>query len=253
DPVARLSRMTIAQTRDESQVLQRMAHALLRDAAAAVAESSAGAGPGTDPRLRVALAEVAARRGAEVTLVAGPVERPTPAGVVRIDVETAEQLLAAMDDRLRAAPVELVAMVAAVADLTPRQTRAGKLDKADLPQAMEAGAWVEGVDVLATLCQRHGARAFFLGFGAQTVDDGQDVPASLREAGQRKLARKGCHAIFVNRVGVADTGFASATNTGLLVGREGEPVEDAGPPMAKAALAGWLLDRLHARVGGARS
>ena len=195
-----------------------------------------------------AIAEQAARRGAEVTLVAGPVQRATPAGVRRVDVETAEQMLDAMDRELAAAPCDLVAMVAAVADLAPRHPSTGKLDKADLPRALSAAAWVEGVDVLATLVQRFGDRSVFLGFGAQTVDEGQDVHDALVRAGRAKLARKGCHAIFVNRVGVPGVGFGSDTNTGVLVHRDpAEPVRDAGPPLAKDALAGWLLDRLGER------
>jgi phosphopantothenoylcysteine decarboxylase/phosphopantothenate--cysteine ligase len=191
-----------------------------------------------------AIAEQAARRGADVILVAGPVERATPVGVRRVDVETAEQMLAAMDEVLRAAPCELVAMVAAVADLAPRRPSAGKLDKAELISALDPGAWALGVDVLATLVERHGDRSFFLGFGAQTVEEGQDVHARLLAAGRDKLARKRCHAIFVNRVGVPGVGFGSDTNTGLLIHRD-QRVQDAGEPRDKHSLAAWLLDRLH--------
>jgi len=205
------------------------------------------------------LAAVAARRGADVTLVAGPVQQPTPPGVHRIDVETADQMLAAMSEAFEprapdpgapgpGAP-DLVAMVAAVADLQPQRPSPGKLDKQALASAMESGAWTEAVDVLATLGQRFGDRTWLLGFGAQTVDEG-DVQATLLAAGRAKLERKGCHAIFVNRVGVPGTGFSSATNTGMLVHRDpAQPVEDAGEPMPKERLAGWLLDRLHPRVG----
>jgi phosphopantothenoylcysteine decarboxylase/phosphopantothenate--cysteine ligase len=196
-----------------------------------------------------AIAEQAARRGADVTLVAGPVQRATPVGVRRVDVETADQLLDAMDQVLRSGPCDLVAMVAAVADLVPRRASPGKLDKAALLSALEPGAWALGVDVLATLVQRFGDRSFFLGFAAQTVDDGQDVRESLVAAGRDKLARKGCHAIFVNRVGVPGMGFGSDTNTGVLVDRELR-VEDAGAPRAKASLAEWLLDRVHERIVG---
>jgi len=196
------------------------------------------------------LAEEAARRGADVTLVAGPVQRATPQGVRRVDVETAEQMLAAMDEVLRAGPCDLVAMVAAVADLAPRHPSASKIEKSSLLTAFEPGAWIEGVDVLATLVRRFGDESYFLGFGAQTVDEGQDVPARLVQAGRDKLARKGCHAIFVNRVGVPGVGFGSDTNTGLLIHQrmqgQDERVEDAGEPRSKEALAGWLLDRLHA-------
>lgn len=191
-----------------------------------------------------AIAEVAACRGAEVTLVAGPVGLSTPTGVRRIDVETAEQMLEAMDAELSDSAHDLVAMVAAVADLRPKSPHGGKLDKQALVEAMASGAWEQGVDVLATLTARHSERAFFLGFGAQTVDEGQDVRARLHEAGVAKLERKGCQAIFINRVGVPGVGFSSATNTGLLVTASGD-VHDAGATMPKRELARWLLDRVH--------
>lgn len=194
------------------------------------------------------LAQQAAARGAEVTLVAGPVERSTPPGVRRVDVHTADQMLAAMSESLEEARHDLVAMVAAVADLAPRSPSAGKLAKAALPEALTAGAWVEGVDVLATLTERFADRASFLGFGAQTVEHDHLVREELLAAGRDKLARKRCDAIFVNRVGVPGVGFGSDTNTGLLVHDDGQ-VHDAGPPTPKLALAGWLLDRMAERSG----
>jgi phosphopantothenoylcysteine decarboxylase/phosphopantothenate--cysteine ligase len=201
-----------------------------------------------------ALAEAAARRGADVTLVAGPVSLPTPAGVHRIDVQTAEEMLAAMDQPLRADPFDLVAMVAAVADLAPAQPASQKIETSRLRDALSAGAWVEGVDVLATLTHRHAARSWFLGFGAQTVDAAKDVEAQLRQLGERKLARKGCQALFVNRVGVPGVGFGSETNAGLLLlaGPEGPQCVSATTPVTKARLAGWILDEVaRARFTGA--
>lgn len=207
-----------------------------------------------------AIAEVAARRGADVTLVAGPVGLATPAGVRRIDVQTADEMLAQMDAVLAAGPVDLVAMVAAVSDLSAAAPTDDKLGKDDLLRRLEQGAWVAGVDVLATLVKRHGSQhggqTTFLGFGAQTVPDEvtdpQAVSAALRQLGEDKLARKGCDALFVNRVGVSDTGFSTPTNAGLLLvrGPNGRvDVDDAGPPRPKAALAGWMLDRMRDRIG----
>ena len=201
-----------------------------------------------------AIAEVAAARGAEVVLVSGPVDQATPPGVRRRHVETAEQMLEAMDEELRGRPQDLVAMVAAVADVTAAKPVDAKLDKNDLVAALEHGAFVRGVDVLSTLTARHGARGFFLAFGAETsaTDDPQKLRAELEKAGEEKLRSKGCQAIFVNRVGVAGTGFGSDTNTGVLLvgGSAGTTVLDPGPPMPKRALAGWLLDRLAPFVGG---
>ena len=201
-----------------------------------------------------AVAEVAAARGAEVVLVSGPVDQATPPGVRRRHVETAEQMLEAMDEELRARPQDLVAMVAAVADVVATHTEGDKLDKNDLVEALKHGVLVRGVDVLATLTARHGARGFFLAFGAETstTEDPAKLRAELAAAGEGKLRSKGCQAIFVNRVGVAGSGFGSDTNTGvLLVAGEGghAQVMDPGPAMPKRALAGWLLDRLVPFVG----
>ncbi|HET6585317.1 MAG TPA: phosphopantothenoylcysteine decarboxylase, partial [Nannocystaceae bacterium] len=193
-----------------------------------------------------AIAAEAARRGAATTLVAGPVELPTPPGVVRIDVETANEMLAAMDRELGVAPHHLVAMVAAVADVAPRSARSEKLDKRALLMALGDRPWVEGVDVLTTLTSRHGEQSRFLGFAAQTASgDADGVRAELVAEGAAKLRKKGVQALFVNRVGVPDTGFGSATNAGILLRARADGIEalDSGEPRPKAELAGWLLDR----------
>lgn len=208
------------------------------------------------------LAEAARARGAEVVLVAGPVALDTPAGVERVDVETGEQMLAACRSALAAAPVDVVAMVAAVADLVPASPATEKVGKARVLERFASMAWRAEVDILATLVREHGERTRFLGFGAQTVDAAAgDVDDQLERLGRAKLERKGCHALFVNRVGVPGTGFGSATNTGLLLvrGREGEDAEDAedakdaievvdaGAPRPKLALADWMLATLQQR------
>ncbi len=198
-----------------------------------------------------AIAEEAAARGAEVVLVAGPVERPTPPGVDRRHVETAEQMLDAMDEVLRATPQHLVAMVAAVSDLVSSRPADQKMPKDDIAKALAEGVLVEGVDVLATLTERHAERSYFLGFGAQTVDAplaDPSVRGALLDAGRAKLRKKGCHALFVNRVGVPGMGFGSDTNTGLLLVGDCDDVRDAGPPRPKPALAGWMLDQLLAEA-----
>ncbi len=196
-----------------------------------------------------ALARVAARRGATVTLVAGPVDRATPPGVTRVDVETGEDMRDALDAELRAGPCDLVAMVAAVADLVPAERSPGKLPKDGLLEAVAGARWARAPDVLAGLCRAHGGRSYFLGFAAETLDD-SDTDDQLLVRGRVKRADKGCQALFVNRVGVPETGFATDTNAGLLL-IEGD-VHPSGPPVPKPVLAGWLLDRLQgvAWVGG---
>jgi phosphopantothenoylcysteine decarboxylase/phosphopantothenate--cysteine ligase len=193
-----------------------------------------------------AIAAEAARRGAATTLVAGPVDQATPPGVARIDVETADEMLVAMDRELSAAPHHLVAMVAAVSDVSPRTARSDKLDKRALLDVLGNHPWVEGIDVLATLTARHGDDSRFLGFAAQTASgDAELVRAELVAEGAAKLRKKGVQALFVNRVGVPDTGFGSATNAGILLRARGDGIEalDSGAPQPKADLAAWLLDR----------
>jgi phosphopantothenoylcysteine decarboxylase / phosphopantothenate---cysteine ligase len=192
-----------------------------------------------------AIAAEAASRGAVVTLVAGPVQLATPSGVRRIDVETADEMLAAMDAELVRAPAQLVAMVAAVADLASAP-RDRKLGKDELVAAMSGVTWKRGVDVLATLRAKH-ERAFFLGFAAQTAEgDAATIDAELLARGKAKLAGKRVQALFVNRVAARDTGFGVPTNAGtLLIATGSEPlVLRSGAPVVKRELARWLLDRV---------
>jgi hypothetical protein len=98
-------------------------------------------------------------------------------------------------------------------------------------------------------------RAFFLGFAAQTADgDAAAIEAELLARGRAKLASKRVQALFVNRVGAADTGFGTPTNAGtLLIAQAGEPIAlRSGAPVAKRELARWLLDRVGEHwTGGA--
>ena len=120
-----------------------------------------------------------------------------------------------------------------------------------MQQMLSRGPLAGTVQLLATLTARHGARGFFLAFGAETIatDDPLRIRDELAKAGESKLRSKGCQAIFVNRVGVEGSGFGSDTNTGVLLVNGN--VLDPGPAMPKRALAGWLLDRLVPFVGKA--
>ncbi|MCB9752774.1 MAG: bifunctional phosphopantothenoylcysteine decarboxylase/phosphopantothenate--cysteine ligase CoaBC [Myxococcales bacterium] len=204
-----------------------------------------------------ALAAAAYELGADVTLVSGPVDRPSPRGVERVDVTTARELLDAMEERLSAGErtVDLVAMVAAVGDLEVEQPSAGKLGKQALIQSLATTRWRAAVDILKTLVARHGARTRFLGFAAQTAEgDAAEVERELVRLGAAKLAAKGAHALFVNRVGVPGLGFSSSTNAGHLLvrGADGDEEElevmPSGPPVEKLELARWILERLGERL-----
>lgn len=193
-----------------------------------------------------AIAAAAVERGAQVVLVAGPVAEPTPPGLRRVDVETGAQMLAACEAEFAAGPIDLLAMVAAVADLVPGDPSDTKVPKEAVVDRLAGMAWRSEVDILATLAREHGTRTRMLGFGAQTVvadASAHEVEATLVREGSEKLARKGCHALFVNRVGVAGTGFASPTNAGHLIFADGR-ILDAGNPMPKSELAVWILAAL---------
>lgn len=200
-----------------------------------------------------AIAEAAAARGAEVVLVAGPVALATPSGVRRVDVESGAEMLDACEQEFEHGRVDLVAMVAAVADLIPAAPAPSKVAKHEVLAAFSTMQWRSEVDLLATLIERHGGQTRFLGFAAQTVDASlgpAQIDEELRRLGAAKLARKRCDALFVNRVGVPGLGFGSSTNAGLLLfADEPEHAHSSGDPRPKSELAGWLLAELAERFG----
>jgi len=186
-----------------------------------------------------AVAAEAARRGAEVVLVAGPGAQPTPAGVRRIDVESALAMREAVFAELPRATVVIKA--AAVADFRPAAPVSGKLRKEDLPE--DGGLAVELVrnpDILAEICRDKGARVV-VGFAAESGD-----PV---ESARRKLARKGCDLLVANDVSAPDAGFDGDRNTVVFVWPGGE-VERL-PSLPKATVAGHLLDRIE-KLRGSR-
>jgi phosphopantothenoylcysteine decarboxylase/phosphopantothenate--cysteine ligase len=190
-------------------------------------------------KMGFAIAAEAARRGAEVVLIAGPGAQPTPAGVRRLDVETALAMRDAVFAELPRATI--VIKSAAVADFRPAQALAGKLRKEDLAEG--AGVSLELVrnpDILAEICRDKGSRVV-VGFAAESGD-----PV---ESARRKLARKGCDLIVANDVSQPDAGFDGDHNTVVFVWPAGD-VERL-PSLSKAAVAGQLLDRVE-KLRGAR-
>jgi len=177
-------------------------------------------------KMGFALAEEAARRGARVSLVAGPVALPTPAGVERTDVETAAEMAAAV--RELAPRADLVVMAAAVADYAPVRPAAAKLKKEQGVPRLELAATP---DILAELpCWAPGAVT--AGFAAETGE--------LEAAARAKLARKGCDFLVANDVSRADIAFGQEANEVTVFRRDGEPVFLSRRP--KTRLAADLLD-----------
>ncbi len=139
-----------------------------------------------------AIAAALAELGARVTLVAGPVSMTTPKGVRRVDVETAQQMLAACEAAL---PADIAVCVAAVSDWRPQSVAATKTKKTgDGPPTISL---VENPDILATLSKGDLRPKLVVGFAAET----NDVEANA----QAKLTKKGCDWIVANDVSIAGT------------------------------------------------
>jgi len=139
-----------------------------------------------------AIAAALAGLGAEVTLVSGPTALPVPAGVTRVDVETAREMLAACEAAL---PADIAVCVAAVADWRPQTQGDRKIKKGD--GGPPPIALVENPDILAALSKAATRPRLVVGFAAET----NDVEAHARA----KLARKGCDWIVANDVSVEGT------------------------------------------------
>ena len=154
------------------------------------------------------IAGALAKLGAEVTLVTGPTALPTPAGVRRVDVETAQEMLEASQAVAKAgSPLDAGVFVAAVADWRPDAVFGVKLKKShDGPPTVTL---VENTDILATLAKAGPRRPkLVVGFAAET----NDVEAHARA----KLARKGCDWIIANDVTEPGV-MGGAENTVLLI------------------------------------
>jgi phosphopantothenoylcysteine decarboxylase/phosphopantothenate--cysteine ligase len=135
-----------------------------------------------------AIARAAAAAGARVTLVAGPVALPTPPNVDRIDVETAREMLAAVEGAL---PADAAIMVAAVADWRSADNAAQKIKK-DGSGSPPPLALAENPDILATLGRHPQRPRLLVGFAAETE--------KVAEHAQAKLTRKGADWIVANDV-----------------------------------------------------
>lgn len=138
-----------------------------------------------------AIAAALAEAGAKVTLVAGPVSLPTPAGVTRIDVETARQMEAEVNAAL---PADAAIMVAAVADWRVDEAPS-KLKKEDGPPALN---WQKNPDILANLCASPNRPRLVIGFAAETE-------TAIKHATGKRL-RKGCDWIVANDVSIDKMG-----------------------------------------------
>lgn len=175
-----------------------------------------------------AIAAAAAAMGAEVTLVAGPVSLKTPAGVRRIDVESAREMA---DMVRRALPADVAVMVAAVADWRPREYRARKLKKRE--SAPPALMLIENPDILINLSAGANRPALVIGFAAETD--------KVIENAKAKRARKLADWIIANDV--SGDVMGGDVNRVHIVTAEGIETLDEMP---KSAVAMALVERIAA-------
>jgi phosphopantothenoylcysteine decarboxylase / phosphopantothenate---cysteine ligase len=180
-------------------------------------------------RMGYAVAAAARRRGARVILVSAPTSLKAPAGVEVVRVVTAEEMRAAVMQRLREATI--VVMAAAVSDYRVRSVAAQKMKREAARAVLLELEATE--DILREVVEKRVVGTMVVGFAAET----EDVLAN----GRLKLARKGVDAVVVNDVGVDGIGFDSEENAGYFLTRDGA-VEIA--VMSKAAMADRILDEM---------
>jgi len=177
-----------------------------------------------------AIAEAAALAGARVTLISGPVGLPTPAGVSRINVQTAREMAAAVEAAL---PADVAVMVAAVADWRVEGAADQKIKKGeDLPVLR----LTENPDILAGLCRSARRPALVVGFAAETQ--------AVLDHAQAKLARKGADWIVANDV--SGDVMGGDRNAVHLVRADGI---ESWPDLPKGEVARVLVERIANALG----
>ena len=180
-------------------------------------------------KMGFAVAEAAARRGADVTLVAGPVTLDTPAGVTRVDVETAAEMFDAVAKRK--ADWDIAVLTAAVADYTVAEPAEEKIKKDPSNAEGLALSLVRTRDILATLGRERDG-GVLIGFALETENEHANAARKLRE--------KNADIIVLNNPRVEGAGFGSDTNVATLLFSDGR--EERLDLMSKHALADTILD-----------
>lgn len=185
-------------------------------------------GNSSSGKMGLALAQAAAARGAEVTLIAANVQLPRPSGIAWREAGSAAEMRAACEEEMRGCDVLL--MAAAVADFRPAKAVVGKIKKQrreHLALELEPTA-----DVLSGLAQMRSQAQTLIGFAAEHGED------AIGEA-RRKLAAKHVDAIVLNDVSRTDIGFDAEANEVTIVAAD---FELSVPKAAKREIAEAILD-----------
>jgi phosphopantothenoylcysteine decarboxylase/phosphopantothenate--cysteine ligase len=182
-------------------------------------------------KMGFAIARAAAERGADVVLVAGPVDLETPMRTRRIDVETAAQMQEVLEREFVAA--DILVMAAAVADFSPALVSAAKIKRENLSGDRLVVELKKNPDILGGLGQRK-KRQILVGFALETEN-------GIENAG-RKLAEKNLDAIVLNDPTREGAGFGSDTNVVTILTADGKSTQL--PKMLKIDVAHALFDRV---------
>jgi len=187
-------------------------------------------------RMGVAIAAAAWRRGADVTLIAGPLAVAAPVGVTLVPVESTEEMRDAVARSL--AQADVLVMAAAPADYRPAERAISKLKKTGRSRAIELE---ENADILLSTIPLRRAGAVVVGFALETDD--------LIENAKRKLDAKALDLIVLNDAKEPGAGFAVDTNRVTLLAR-GTPEPEKLPLLTKPEVADVILDRVEALLRG---
>jgi len=188
-------------------------------------------------KMGFAVARVAARRGAEVVLVSGPVALADPSGVRTVRVESAEEMAGAVERETDA--LDLFVGAAAVSDFRPRSALGAKKKKTDEDETL---VLTRTPDILASLGRRFGGKdrgPVLVGFAAETE--------AVIENAKKKLASKRCDLVVANRVGKPGEGFASDRNRVTLVGPGERANIDGTKEEVAEAILDWVVPLLDQR------
>lgn len=184
-----------------------------------------------------AIAKAAADAGARVTLISGPVDLPDPRGVTTVRVESAREMLEAVE---KALPADIGIFAAAVADWRVANAGEQKIKKKD--GALPNLSLTENPDILATISHRTKDRpALMVGFAAETEN--------VTEHAKQKLAKKGCDLIVANDVSSETGVMGGDSNTVHLVTKSGV---ETWPTLSKLEVAERLIAHVSALIGGAK-
>ena len=187
-------------------------------------------------KMGVAIAAAAWRRGATVTLVAGPLSVPVPPGVTHVPVQSTTEMRDAVAAHVAAADV--LVMAAAPADYQPAERASGKLKKTGAPRAVELR---ETPDILLSTKDARRKGAVVVGFALET----DDLLANAR----KKLDGKGLDIVVLNAANEPGAGFGVDTNRVTIVRRGADEPEQL-PLLDKRDVADAILDRVEVLLDG---